>query len=88
MVKFQGEFVWHDHKDTDEVFFVPSGEMELEFRDVVVHAGASEMFVIPQGVEHHTHAVSERQALLVETQSVVNTGDDGGMHTAANDVWV
>ncbi|HYL18676.1 MAG TPA: cupin domain-containing protein [Burkholderiales bacterium] len=88
LVKLQGEFVWHSHKDTDEVFIVLSGEMDIEFRDGVVHLGAGEMFVVPQAAEHRTRAVSECQALLVELRGVVNTGDAGGALTAANDVWV
>jgi mannose-6-phosphate isomerase-like protein (cupin superfamily) len=88
LVKLQGEFVWHDHKDTDEVFLVLEGEMEIGFRDrtVVVHAG--EMFVVPKGVEHITRAARECHALLVEPRGVVNTGRAGGPLTAANDVWI
>ena len=88
LVKLQGEFVWHDHKDTDEVFIVLGGEMEIEFRDGVVRLGTGEMFVVPRGAEHRTRASSECQALLVEPRGVVNTGDAGGALTAATDVWV
>ena len=88
LVKFQGEFVWHDHKDTDEVFVVLGGEMEIEFRDGLVHVRAGEMFVVPKGAEHRTRAVSECQALLVEPRGVINTGAAGGALTARNDVWV
>lgn len=56
LVKLQGEFVWHDHKDTDEVFLVIKGEMQVGFRDrdrdVTLRAG--EMLVVPKGVEHIT----------------------------------
>jgi mannose-6-phosphate isomerase-like protein (cupin superfamily) len=48
LVKFSGDFVWHDHKDTDEVFIVLSGKMEIEFRDGLVRLGAGEMYVIPK----------------------------------------
>lgn len=88
LVKLQGEFVWHDHKDTDEVFVVLGGEMQIEFRDGLVHVRAGEMFVVPKGAEHRTRAVSECQALVVEPRGVVNTGDTGGVLTAMNDVWV
>ena len=51
LVKIKGDFVWHDHKDTDEVFMVISGEMEIEFRDGKVKISEGEMFVIePRGV--------------------------------------
>jgi mannose-6-phosphate isomerase-like protein (cupin superfamily) len=88
LVKFQGEFVWHDHKDTDEVFIVLNGDMEIGFRDRTVTIKAGEMFVVPKGVEHITRAQRECQALLVEPRGVVNTGDAGGTLTAENDVWI
>lgn len=88
LVKFQGDFVWHDHPDTDEVFFVTKGEMEIEFRDRTVTVSAGEMFVIPKGVEHCTKADSECQAMLIEPRGVVNTGDVGNDLTAPNDVWI
>ncbi len=88
VVKLQGEFVWHDHKDTDEAFLVLSGEMEIGFRDRSVTVRAGEMFVVPKGVEHITRASRECHALLVEPRGVINTGEAGGSLTAQNDVWV
>ncbi len=88
LVKFQGEFVWHTHVDTDEVFIVLRGQMEIAFRDETVVVGAGEMFVVPKGREHITRAAHECHALLVEPRGVVNTGDAGGVLTAKNDVWV
>jgi mannose-6-phosphate isomerase-like protein (cupin superfamily) len=88
LVKLQGEFVWHDHKDTDEVFIVLHGEMEIGFRDRTVTVRAGEMFVVPKGVDHITRAARECHVLLVEPRDVVNTGDAGGALTAPNDVWV
>ncbi len=88
LVKFQGEFVWHSHADTDEVFFVLAGEMEIAFRDETVVLRAGELFVVPKGREHITRAQAECHALLVEPCGVVNTGEAGGTLTAANDVWI
>jgi len=88
LVKFRGDFVWHDHKDTDEVFIVLFGTMEIEFRDSLVKLAAGEMFVVRRGVEHRTRADSECHALLVEPRGVINTGHAGGELTAASDVWV
>lgn len=88
VVKLKGEFVWHQHEDTDEAFLVIEGEMEIGFRDRTVTLGAGEMFVIPRGVEHITRAAGECHALILEPRGVVNTGDAGGALTAANDVWV
>lgn len=88
LVKLQGEFVWHEHTDTDEVFMVLEGKMGIEFRDGRVNLSAGEMFVVPKGVEHRPVAAQECHVLLVEPRGVVNTGDAGGEMTADNDVWI
>jgi mannose-6-phosphate isomerase-like protein (cupin superfamily) len=87
LVKMHGEFVWHAHADTDEVFLVIHGEMQIGFRDRDVTVREGEIYVIPRGVEHITRAASECHALIIEPRGVVNTGDSGGELTAANDVW-
>lgn len=88
LAKVQGEFVWHAHDETDEVFLVIEGELVLEFRDKVVPLAAGELYVVPRGVEHRPVAVRECCILLVEPRGVVNTGQAGGAYTAPNDVWV
>ncbi|MEO7996303.1 MAG: cupin domain-containing protein [Gemmatimonadaceae bacterium] len=88
LVRIQGEFVWHSHADTDEVFLVVSGEMAIEFRDGRVDLKSGEMFVVRKGVEHKPVATSECVMMLVEPRGVLNTGDAGGQRTAANDVWI
>jgi len=88
LVKIQGEFVWHSHADTDEVFIVLDGLMSLEFRDKVVQLAAGEMYVVPRGVEHRPVASRECSVMLVEPRGVVNTGDAGGAYMAPNDVWI
>jgi mannose-6-phosphate isomerase-like protein (cupin superfamily) len=88
VVKLEGEFVWHDHPDTDEVFLVIHGEMQIGFRDRDVTLRAGELFVVPRGVEHITRAAKECHALVIEPRGVVNTGGSGGELTAKNDVWV
>lgn len=88
LVKVEGEFVWHNHPDTDEVFIVIEGTLTIEFRDGAVQLNSGEMFVIPKGVEHKPAAARECKIMLVEPKGVVNTGDSGGELTAANDVWV
>ena len=88
VVKVVGEFVWHDHKDTDEVFLVLKGEMEIGFRDRNVTLKVGEMFVVPKGVEHITRAALECHAMVIEPRGILNTGEAGGHRTAQNDVWV
>jgi mannose-6-phosphate isomerase-like protein (cupin superfamily) len=88
VVKVQGDFIWHDHKDTDETFIVVDGRLRIDFRDGAVHVSAGEMFVVPRGVEHKPYAEHEVRMLLIEPRGVLNTGHEGGERTAANDVWI
>lgn len=88
LVKVQGEFVWHNHPDTDEVFIIIDGVLDIEFRDGKVTLEAGEMFVIPKGIEHKPVAAKECQMMLVEPKGVVNTGETKSNLTAKNDIWV
>ena len=88
LVKLLGDFVWHRHAHTDEVFIVIKGSMKIAFRDGEVALTRGEMFVVPMGVEHKPCASEECWALIVEPCGVVNTGDAGGDRTAPNDVWI
>ena len=88
LVKLEGEFVWHQHAETDETFFVIEGELRIDLRDGAVTIGPGEMFVVPKGVEHKPFAAREVKLMLIEPKGVVNTGDAGGEMTAKNDVWV
>ncbi len=88
LVKVEGEFVWHDHPYTDEVFIVMEGVLNIEFRDGMVTLNAGEMLVIPKGVEHKPSSITECKIMIVEPKGVVNTGDESSELTAENDVWV
>ncbi|WP_113929141.1 cupin domain-containing protein [Bacillus sp. P14.5] len=88
LVKIHGDFVWHQHNETDEVFFVIDGEMKIEFRDSEVTLRKGELYVVPKGVEHKPFADNECHIMLVEPKGVVNTGEAGGDLTADNDEWV
>jgi len=88
LVKLEGEFVWHEHPDTDEVFIVIEGCLTIEFRDGEITLNSGEMFVIPKSVEHKPVAKSECKIMIVEPKGVINTGDAGTELTAENDVWI
>lgn len=75
LVKFRGEFVWHHHDDTDEVFVVWRGAFRIEFRDRVVHLGPGDLCVVPRGVEHRPVADEEVEVLLLEAVETRNTGN-------------
>jgi mannose-6-phosphate isomerase-like protein (cupin superfamily) len=88
IVKLEGDFIWHDHKDTDETFIVLESNLRIDFRDGAVELSAGEMFVVPKGVEHKPYAEREVKLLLIEPRGVPNTGQEGGDRTAANDVRI
>jgi len=89
VVKLQGDFIWHDHKDTDDTFIVIEGNLRIDLRDGEVHVGPGEMFIVPKGVEHKPYAEKEVKLLLIEPRGVANTGDEqAGARTAQNDVWI
>jgi mannose-6-phosphate isomerase-like protein (cupin superfamily) len=85
VVKIHGEFVWHTHDDTDELFLVVAGELTIQLRDGDVTLGPGQLFVVPRGVEHCPIAEGEVHAVLIEPVGVVNTGDAGGPLTATYD---
>ena len=88
IAKIKGEFVWHNHKDTDETFIVIEGEMNMKFRDGNVILNKGEMIVVPKGVEHKPCAKKECKILVVEPRGVINTGTSGGKFTMTEDIWV
>ena len=83
VVKVEGEFTWHSHHDTDELFLVIEGELTIQLRDGDVVLGAGELYVVPRGVEHCPRAATMAKVMLLEPAGVVNTGDAGGPLTAA-----
>ena len=88
LVRVEGDFVWHDHPDTDETFIVLEGSLRIDFRDSHVMVNAGEMYVVAAGVEHRPSAAAEVSLLLIEPRGVVNTGASGGELTAQGDQWI
>jgi len=89
VVKIKGDFIWHDHINTDETFIVLKGNLRIDFRDGYVNLSEGEMYVVPKGIEHKPYAENEVEMLLIEPRGVLNTGDgeiDG--RTATNDIWL
>lgn len=81
LVKLQGEFVWHRHEHEDELFFVISGILKMEFRDKTVEIRPNEFLIVPKGVEHRPVAEQEVSVMLFEPATTLNTGDTKGEMT-------
>ena len=76
IVKVKGEFVWHKHDNTDDFFYVLSGQLTIRMRDRDVKLNAGELFVVPKTVEHQPFAENETHLLLIELTGTPNTGDE------------
>ena len=77
LVKVEGEFIWHQHEATDELFLVIEGVLDIELRDRTVHLEPGELFVVPRGTEHRPVSRSgETKLLLIDPRDMPNTGDE------------
>ncbi len=88
LVKFEGEFVWHQHDETDELFLCLHGSFDLQFRDNMITLREGDLYVVPKGVEHRPVANQECHALVLEPRGVVNTGEAESDFRAPNDEWI
>jgi mannose-6-phosphate isomerase-like protein (cupin superfamily) len=85
VAKAHGEFVWHKHDDTDELFLVLKGHLTIQTRESRFDLAPGELLVVPKGVEHCPRADEPVEVLLIEPRGTVNTGDAGGELTAVKD---
>ncbi|MEJ2412396.1 MAG: cupin domain-containing protein [Anaerolineales bacterium] len=88
IAKIQGEFIWHSHSETDEVFLVVDGSLTIHLRDGKLQLEQGELCVIPRGVDHKPAAEHECQILMIEPAGTLNTGDAGGHRTIDNVEWI
>lgn len=88
LVKIKGDFIWHDHPETDEVFIVIQGRVTIHLRDGNVELNEGEMYVVSKGVEHKPYADEECHILLIEPVGTINTGEAGGELTTEDNVWI
>jgi mannose-6-phosphate isomerase-like protein (cupin superfamily) len=83
----KGEFVWHSHAGTDELFLLTKGSLVIHMRDGAATVNADE-YVVPRGVEHMPVAEHECEVLLIEPAGTLNTGDAGGARTVTAEPWL
>ena len=76
VVKFKGEFPFHQHASTDDFFYVLEGEMMMDIEGEAPRTvRAGEMFIVPRGVVHRPRAEEEVKVLLIEPKGEPNSGD-------------
>ena len=88
LAKLHGEFVWHQHDDTDETFIILSGSLVIELEDESVELEEGDLYVVPKGVQHRPIAKNECHVLLIEPRGVINTGEATSELRAENDQWI
>lgn len=88
IAKIKGEFIWHKHDDTDEVFIVNRGELVIELPDGDVKVRQGEMFVVPMGVSHRPFAAVECEIIMIEPEGTLNTGDKTDARTLNEIEWI
>lgn len=76
IAKVQGEFVWHDHAEEDELFYILKGELTIEFEDGTVTLRQGDLHVVPRGVRHRPVARDECWLMLVEPVGTLHTGSE------------
>ena len=88
LVKIKGEFIWHNHENTDEAFIVLEGKIFIEFEGKIEEINEGEMIIVPKGVKHKPYAKTEAKIMIIEPKGVVNTGEILDKLTAPNDDWI
>jgi len=86
VAKFFGEYVWHHHKDEDELFWVTKGSIRILLRDREVTLGPGEFCIVPKGVEHKPVADEVAEVVLFEPGSTLNTGNVEGHEYTREDL--
>jgi len=88
LAKFKGEFIWHKHDAEDELFYIISGNLKIEFRDKTIELTEGEFLIVPRGVEHRPIAEEEVSVLLFEPASTLNTGNTAHTLTQKDLDWL
>lgn len=88
LIRAKREFIWHSHPETDEIFFVVEGRMQLAFRDKIFDLEKGELIVVPKGMEHKPICNEECIVMLIEPEGTLNTGNSGGPLTDTELEWI
>lgn len=88
LAKLKGEFIWHSHEHEDELFFVISGCLQIEFKSGTIELKENEFIIVPKGIEHRPIAHEEVLVMLFEPKSTLNTGNQFSEKTILNPGWI
>ena len=88
IAKIKGDFIWHNHKNTDEAFIVIEGRMKIALNDKIINLYEGDLYIVPKGVEHKPSADKECKIMLIELKGTKNTGDKTHILTVENNQWI
>ena len=88
IAKIKGDFIWHNHEHTDEVFIVIEGSMKIYLRDNTIHLSEGDLYVVPKGIDHKPFAERECKIMLVELRGTKNTGNQTNKLTFKDNQWI
>ena len=88
IAKIKGDFIWHNHEHTDEVFIVIEGSMKIYLKDNTIHLSEGDLYVVPKGIDHKPFAERECKIMLVELRGTKNTGNQTNKLTFKDNQWI
>ena len=88
VAKIKGEFIWHNHKNTDEAFIIIEGSMKIALNDGIISLSEGDLYIVPKGVEHKPFADKECKIMLIELKGTQNTGGETHRLTVENNQWI
>ena len=89
VAKIKGEFIWHNHKNTDEAFIIIEGSMKIALNDRIINLSEGDLYIVPKGVEHRPRTNGEIvYNLLFEPKSTAHTGDTKSELTVNKQNWI
>ena len=88
IARIKGEFIWHNHTETDEVFIVIEGSMKILLRGKTIQLSKGDLYVVPKGTDHKPVADKECKLILVELKGTKNTGSETHKLTAEDNQWI
>ena len=88
IARIKGEFIWHNHTETDEVFIVIEGSMKILLKGKTIKLSKGDLYVVPKGTDHKPVAEKECKLMLVELKGTKNTGSETHKLTAEDNQWI
>ena len=88
IARIKGEFIWHNHSETDEVFIVIEGSMKILLKGETIQLSKGDLYVVPKGMDHKPVAEKECKLMLVELKGTKNTGSETHKLTAEDNQWI